>query len=319
MSDLPLVSPLDRVLFLRAQPHFAQLEPAVLVVIANHLEEQSFRKGEIILDASDPRRFIHFLVEGTVRTTLAGNTPFDISSPGSVGLVHHLARSSRSSGAVALTDVVSLRIELEGFLQIMEDCFPVIFEITQNLTEMIASAEEALNIAPGADDCVACRAPASDETLDLVQRLTRARRAELFQKANLTMLTELLRETPESYLEQDEWLFRAGEQPESLYLIFEGAVRIEDRLGKRIAFASPGEMVALADCCRNEPHTFGAVTETPVQLLRIDKPHYIDVLEDHFEHALDLLAELAQRYLELSARIHTGSSGMGVSGSSRIT
>jgi CRP-like cAMP-binding protein len=57
--------------------------------------------------------------------------------------------------------------------------------------------------------------------------------------------------------------------------------------------------VALSDCCRDEPHSFGAVTETGVQLLRIDKSHYIDLLEDHFDHALDLLAILAQRHIEL--------------------
>ncbi len=49
MFDLPLVSPLERVLFLRTQPHFSGLDPAVLVVIANHAEEQSFRKGEAIM------------------------------------------------------------------------------------------------------------------------------------------------------------------------------------------------------------------------------------------------------------------------------
>lgn len=303
MSDLPLVSPLDRVLFLRTQPHFARLEPGALVIIANHTVERSFRKGEVIFEESEARRVFHFLVEGTVRTTLDGETLFDVSAPGGVGLAHVFARSDQPSGAVALTNVVSLQIEVEAFMQIMEDCFPIVFEFGQILAKMIGSAEETLSIAPGADECVACRVPASDETLDLVQRLTRTRRASLFNKASLTMLTELLRGTPEHYVEQDEWLFRPGQHPESLFVIFEGTVRIEDQLGKRVAFAGPGEVVALADCCRNEPHSFGAVTDSPVQLLRIDKSHYIDVLEDHFGHALDLLAELAQRYLELSVRI----------------
>ena len=307
MPDLPLVSPLDRVLFLRTQPQFARLEPGVLVSIASHAEEQNFRAGEIILDEAGPGRFIHFLVEGTVRTTLAGEVLFDVSAPGGVGMVHVLARSSGPSGAVALTDVVSLRIEIESFFQIMEDCFPLVFELMQNFSQMIGRAEEALGVAPGADDCATCRVPGSDESLDLVQRLTRARRASLFQSANLTMLTELLRETSESYVEQDTWLFRAGEMPSSLYVVFEGVVRVEDQAGSRVAFAGPGDAVALADCCRNEPHTFGAVTDTHVQMLRIDKRHYVDVLEDHFEHALDLLAVLTQRYLALSAMLHGGS------------
>ncbi len=307
MFDLPLVSPLDRVLFLRTQSHFAGLDPAVLVVIANHAEERSFRKGETILDETDSRRCFHFLVEGTVRTTLSGKALFDVSAPGGVGLVHELARTAEPSGAIALTDVVSLRVEIESFLQIMENCFPVILELIQDFSRMIASAEAKLEIAPGRDTCVECQEPASDETLDLVQILSRARRTPLFETANLMMLTELLRGIPESYVEKNEWLFRAGQQPETFHLIFEGAVRIENPPGTRIAYAGPGDLVSLADVCRNEPHAWSAVTETPVQLLRIDKAHYIDVLEDHFDHALDLLAQLAQRHLELSARIQARS------------
>ncbi len=203
-----------------------------------------------------------------------------------------------------MTDVVSLRIKVENFLQIMEDRFAVTYELLQHFTRMTADVEEKLAIAPGSDTCVACVEAATDKTFDLVQRLSRARQVPLFETTNLTMLTELLREITESYVAKGQWLFKPGQEPDTLYLIFEGAVRIEDPSGKRVAYAGPRQVVALGDFLRNQPHSFGAVTETPVQLLRIDKHHYIDVLEDHFDHALDLLAQLAARYLDLSGQLH---------------
>ncbi|MBW2390464.1 MAG: cyclic nucleotide-binding domain-containing protein [Deltaproteobacteria bacterium] len=308
MSELPLVSPLDRVLFLRTRPDFVELDPAVLVAIANHTEERSYREGEEIFGETDSDRHVHFLVEGTVRTTVVGETSFDVSSPGGVGLMRELARSAEPGGAIALTEVVSLRIEIESFLQVMEDHFHLVLGLIRSFTDLISGAEEQLEIAPGGIVCVDCSEPDSDVSLDLVQKLSRARRAPLFQSANLTMLTELLRGIPESYVERDEWLFRAGQLPDTLHLVFEGAVRIENPSKTRVAYAGPGDLIALSDFCRDEPHSFGAVTETPVQLLRIDKSHYIDVLEDHFDHALDLLALLAQRHIELRSRLQTLSS-----------
>jgi CRP-like cAMP-binding protein len=304
MFNLPLVSPLDRVLFLRTQPHFSGLDPRILIVIANNTQEYHFRSGEALYDASSPRRHMHFLVEGTVHMQRDDTATFDVSAPGGVGMVHELARTEDSTSAIAKTDVTSLCIEIERYFQIMEDHFALVHELINNFGRMIGEAEHALVLAPGGETCVDCQEPASHEPLDLVQRLSRTRRAPLFANANLTMLTELLRETHETYVETGTSLFRAGENPHSLHLLFEGAVRIEDPTRARIAYAGPGELVALGEFCRRAPHALSAVTETPVQLLRIDKTHYVDVLEDHFDHALELLAQLAQRHLFLQERAH---------------
>jgi len=69
-------------------------------------------------------------------------------------------------------------------------------------------------------------------------------------------------------------------------------VRTENPSGSRVAYAGQGDLVALSVYCCDEPHSYGAVTETAVQLLRIDKAHYLDLLEDHFDHTLDLFSVL---------------------------
>jgi CRP-like cAMP-binding protein len=306
VPELPFLSPLDRVLFLRNHPDFAMLDPSVLIAIASHTDELSFRAGDEIYGEFDSNRYFHFLVEGTVRATLAGKDLFDITAPGGVGLIRVLARSPEPGAATALTDVVTLRIEVDNFLQVMEDHFHLVLGLIRNFTSLISDAEARLEIAPGREICVECGEPDTNSSLDLVQRLSRARRATLFKTANLTLLSELLRGISESHVEPGEWLFRAGQQPDTLHLIFEGVVRIENPSASRVAFAGQGDLVALSEYCCDKPHSYGAVTETAVQLLRIDKAHYLDLLEDHFDHALDLLAVLAQQYIELREREHAG-------------
>jgi CRP-like cAMP-binding protein len=307
VPELPFLSPLERVLFLKNIPDFALLDPSVLIAIASHTEELRYRAGDEIYAVSDSNRYLHFLVEGTVRVTLAGKALFDITSPGGVGLMRMLARNPEPAAATALTDVVTLRIEIDNFLQVMEDHFRLVFGLIRNITSLVADVEARLGIAPGREVCIECVEPDTNSSLDLVQRLSKARRAILFKTANLTMLNELLQGVSESHVEPGEWLFRAGQPPDTLHLVFEGVVRIENPSGTRVAYAGQGDLVALSEYCCDKPHSYGAVTETAVQLLRIDKAHYLDLLEDHFDHALDLLAVLAQRYIELSARERAGS------------
>lgn len=304
MPELPFLSPLERVLFLRNSPDFSLLEPAVLIAIASHTVEMSYRAGDEIYAEPDSNRYLYFVVEGTVRTTLAGRTLFDISSPGTVGLMRVLARSTLPDAVTALTEVVTLRIEIDNFLQVMEDHFHLVLGLIRNVTSLIADVEARLEIAPGREVCIECIEPDSKRSLDLVQRLSRARQSTLFKTANLTMLSELLRGVCESHVEPGEWLFRAGQQPDTLHLVFDGVVRIENPSGSRVAYAGQGDLVALSEYYCDAAHSYGAVTETAVQLLRIDRAHYLDLLEDHFDHALDLLCVLAQRYIELREREH---------------
>jgi len=304
VSELPFLSPLERVLFLRNSPDFSMLEPPVLIAIASHTDELSYRAGEEIYGEFDSNRYLHFVVEGTVRVTLGGKTQFDITSPGAVGLMRVLARSPEPGAAIALTDVVTLRIEIDNFLQVMEDHFHLVLGLIRNFTSLVADLEARLEIAPGREVCIECIEPDSTSSLDLVQRLSRARQSTLFKTANLAMLIELLGGVLESHVEPGEWLFRAGQQPDTLHLVFEGVVRIENPSGSRVAYAGQGDLIALSEYCCDAPHSYGAVTETGVQLLRIDRANYLDLLEDHFDHALDLLSVLAQRYLELRKREH---------------
>ena len=46
LDELPLVSPLERAVFLRAQPYFDGLDPAVIAVLASHTREHRARAGD---------------------------------------------------------------------------------------------------------------------------------------------------------------------------------------------------------------------------------------------------------------------------------
>ncbi len=299
MPELPLVSPLDRALFLRAQPYMAGLGPAILVVLASHCVERRFRDGESLTGGANGRPRIYFLAEGRVRTSMDGLAITDLAAPAGVGLAPLLSGSPASFELTAVGSTLALEIEFERFLQIMEDHFPVVLQLAHSLAGLTTDLERRLGVCPASADTAPADERFGTAPLDLVDRLFGARRTELFAGANLSVLADLLGGACEEHRRPDEPLWRAGEPALAFGLVVGGSVRLEDLAGVTRGRVGPDELIGLGDLFTEQPRAWSAVAASPVVALRIDRSHYLDVLEDHFDHARDLLALLAQRYLEL--------------------
>ncbi len=303
MPELPLVSPLDRVLFLRAHPYFRRLDAPLLAVLASHTVERHFRHGEVLIPEGEPNRFFYILGEGRVRTTETGRAFFDVSAPGGVGMLHTIARRSRETGAIALSDGLALEIEIESYLQIVEDHFPMVLLHANVTSRLAAEAERAIGLCPGCSERPRVAVSEVVESLDLVECLARVRRTELFARANLALLIELYRGHPERRLQAGEQLWQAGEPADSFGLVAEGVIELEDQTANGRGYCAPGDLIGLGDLFTEWPRVWGARAKTDALILCVERSRYIDVLEDHFDHALDLLAQLASRYLDLRARV----------------
>lgn len=301
MAQLPLVSPLDRVLFLRAQPLFQPLEPAILVVLASHARERHFERGDVLIDPDRENRSLLVLGEGTVEVTWDDRIRWQVSAPGGIGALHTLSDSELRHGAVALTSGLAIEIDSETYLQIMEDHFAVVDRFLFVNSIYTARCEDELGWVPGHPTPL----PASDEPmpekLDLVQKLSRARRAELFRSANLQLLTELFRGESERRFEAGEPIQHRGEAPDGFELVVHGSVRVHD--GDREGYLGPEELVGFDDLFTDEPRRFDATAHTPVLTLHVHRNLYVDVLEDHFDHTRALLGHLASRNLDRRLRL----------------
>lgn len=297
MARLPLVSPLDRALFLKAQPYFGGLPPNLLALLASHGEEAFFPAGSFIRRADDPIDTIHFFGSGCLAVEHvfeSGTGRFEIPPPGAIGLADHLAKTPAPPAARALVDTFCLTLAAADLDQILEDHFALVHTISRASCDSVVEARKALAMArtdePGFGADVTGETPA---VLDLVQRLARARRAPLLEGTNLTLLAELIKLDEPERLAPGEALWSEGDVIDRMTLILDGRFRTNGRFGT--AHAGPGAMLGGFEIAATGSRFEGWVAETPSRVLSIDRELFVDLLEDHFEFAQVYLRRLSQQ------------------------
>jgi len=286
MPDLPLVSPLDRALFLAAQPYFNELDASIVATLAAYTEERFARPGEWIHHEGESIREVYFLAEGRVSLMRQGEVLREFSSPAGVGVAASLSGLRWTPGIVATEPTVYLALPRSDFMQILEDRFPLFLEIARTLSEQDGEL------------VLAGSAPAQiPETLDLVGRIVAARRNPLFAEANLTVLIELLKTAEEVRLSAGERLEHVGDsKDQGLIIPIEGSLTVND--GESIAGAGPGDVLGLAELFNNDSSTVRIEAATASRVLWISKEKLIDIIEDHFEVALIVLRHLSMRFMD---------------------
>ncbi len=298
MARLPLVSPLDRALFLKAQPYLEGLASTALAALAKYTEESFFDRHQPVYARGAPPDKIYFLASGGVRIQYATGRPFDIFSPGGIGLVEYLAQSEEPPAAWALEETLALSLDADSFMQILEDDFVLYMSIASSLAR---SSMEALcgwsSKRPAERGFSEDRLKETVATLDLVHRLAQAREAPFFRGSNLTVLTELLRFQQHRVLRTGELLFEEREAVESIALILDGTFVTTSGGGETIHPA--GSMLGGWEIFTQQPRRETARALTPARTIEIDRTLFTDVLEDHSEFAVDYLRKLSRRVLEL--------------------
>ena len=299
MARLPLVSPLDRALFLKAQPYLEGLAPHAIAALGQYTEERAFVAGEVIHEAGDAPDRIYFLASGRVRTQYPDAEPFDVAAPGGVGLVDCLAESEAPPRVWAVEDTFALSLGAIELAQLMEDDF-LLYETLARSLSRVGLEERRLQGArrsaePGFPDM-------GDESnrqpsLDLVHRIARARRAPFFEGSDLTVLTELLRYQQPRSVSKGELLWERDEPSESLALILDGSLATLDEGEPCIHPA--GAMLGVWEVFGSEDRLEETRAHEDARVLEIDRALFTDLLEDHAGFAMDFLSKLARRLIDL--------------------
>jgi len=300
MARLPLVSPLDRILFLKAQPYLENQPPGLLTALASYTQERMYPAGSTIRKADQPVSRILFLGRGRVEigedpaTGLRGNL---IDAPGIVGLAHHFAGIDRTPPVEAASDTLCLEISTTDLDQILEDHFSLLLEFARRNAEQAHASHLQLGAARPPEEGFAQHAQRDTPIqLDLVQRLAQARHAPFFAGTNLSVIGQLLRlETPRR-IAVGEALWKQGDRIDSMALVLDGRFRTEGRYG--VTLAPSGAMLGAWEILSEEPRAEGWVAESPSRVLSIRKDLFTDLLEDHFDFALAYLRRSSLKTLE---------------------
>jgi CRP-like cAMP-binding protein len=306
MARLPLVSPLDRALFLRAQPYLEELPPRVIAALAEYTEERSFAAGEVLYASGQPPDTIYFLATGSVRTEYAGADPFDIEAPGGLAFVEYLAQSDVPPGVRALEDTFALSIGARELVQLIEDDFlfytAFARSLSRTLLQELRTRKPARRPEPGFAGPVDATTFA---TLDLVHRIARARNAPFFEGTNLPVMTELLRFQEPRLLKAGDVLWEQGDPVRSLALLLDGS--FVSTIEHDAVVQPAGAVLGAWEIFGPQGRDASARAETAARIIEIDRSLFADVLEDHFAFAMDYLNKLATRLLRL--RFGGGSAG----------
>jgi CRP-like cAMP-binding protein len=285
MSRLPLVSPLDRALFLAAQPYFSGLDASIVATLAAYTEERFARAGEWLHHEGESVRDVFFLAEGAVRLMREEQVLREVSSPAGVSVASALSGTNWSPGILATEPTVYLALPRTDFMQILEDRFPLLVQIATTLSQQDGHPVLSGN-APS-------RVP---ETLDLIGRIVAARLNPLFAETNLTVLIELLRSAEEIELSAGEHVWQQGTRDRGVIIPIEGTLCVHD--GKTTAKVEPGDVVGLAELFCGESSTVVVDATTKARVLQISSEKMIDIIEDHFEVALIVLRHLSMRFID---------------------
>lgn len=300
MRRLPLVSPLDRILFLKAQHYLEDQPPGLLTVLAAHSEDRFYPAGSLIREADRPVDRILFLARGRVRVGGDGNGEIggmDIDAPGIIGLAHHFAGAEKPPAVRALTDTLCLELVASDLDQILEDHFTLLLEFAQRgASEALGSHRRLGDLRPPEAGFERESHPATPVQLDLVERLARARLAPFLRGTNLTLLGQLFRAESPRIFETGEAIWNTGDEVDSMALVLDGSFQTEGEFG--LAIAPSGATLGAWEILSHSPRFEGWVANTQSRVLVIRRDLFTDLLEDHFDFAQAYLRRSSQKTLE---------------------
>ena len=300
MSRLPLVSPLDRVLFLKTQPYLAGVSPSVLTALASYTEESVYRAGATIREPGAPVDRIVFIGGGQIEvggTTAGDHASRSISAPGAIGFAHHFAPAYDAPAVRARTDAMCLEIDVDDLDQILEDHFSALMQVAETTCLQATLTMRALG--DRRPPVVGYSQPTRGQTpseLDLVARLALLKQVPFLAGTNLGVLSELARFDPPRSLNVGEVLWREGEVIDRMVVVLDGAFRSQGRFGSVLSPA--GATIGANEMFLEEPRFEGWVAHEPSRVISIERELFIDVLEDHFEFAQTYLGRVSSYLIE---------------------
>ena len=297
------VGPMDRILYLRSLPMIGEMSIERLAVLAEHLEERFTRKGQVVIPLDRPVSHMHFVVSGLVRTTFKGTTIALVAPPYGAGFAAALSRVDEGYEAVAEVDTQTLRLDREVFLNFMEDDFQLMLNAIRLNSRGLLNLRDKLPTGSEHDDYEASSSY-TGKPLDLVERLVwMIRNSSVFKNGNIDAVMEICRRQTERRWQDGERIWSVGDRADFGFSILQGKVRCWGADGQREFTAGEGFGLGFLDSFGASVRHVNADAQGEVVGLVDDIGTLIDVFEDNFDLARDLLSAITLSTLEISAQV----------------
>ncbi len=301
MPEAPprLVSTVERLLYLKSLPTLAGLPAAELASLAERAVERFFPRGAVILREGRPVSAIYLVVEGALAIHRRGRFVTRVGPGAGVGGLGLFARDPEGAQVSAEEDTLSLELDSDTVLEVLEDRFPVLLQILRDIARQVVDLIVRLRLDATTESASFKQPVDPSRELDLVERIFFLRKMPVFERASINALAELSRHTAQVRFPAGITLWHEGDPSPSVYLILSGTVLATSE-GRGLHFRfGPGAAMGAVEATADMRRYYEAVTETEVVALHGSHEALIDVFEDNFEMAMDYLAALARFMLRV--------------------
>ncbi|HEU4612872.1 MAG TPA: cyclic nucleotide-binding domain-containing protein [Kofleriaceae bacterium] len=282
---------LRRMLSLRQFPLFDTADLDEVATVAENLVETSIPAGTIVASRGVRMHGVHLILDGHIETRPRGQH----WGPRSVfGALEVFADREAAHTAVAATDLRTLHLSGSEVGELLEDNFGVLLAAVRELASRLLVAAP-LTSRP--TQPVPCSGP-----LDLVERLIVLRQQLPFASARLQALATLAHASDEVLWPAHSTIVRTGDAATSAFVIVDGAAVA--RRGDTVHTLGPGSPIGHLETLAGVQHGMTVETTLPVRALRSSGTAILDVLEDHTDVALAMMATFSGALLDATARFN---------------
>lgn len=273
---------LRKVMGLRRFPLFATADIDEVATLAENVTERALPSGAVLAAAGSHPRAMQLVLEGTVESVPRGKTR---TGPTVLGALEVFAEQPLDEDWVAATNVHVLELSASTTGELLEDNVGVMLAVLRELGRRLLSLRPELVPAR-------VRVP-SVQPLGLVERLLTLRQQLPFRNARLQALTTLAKTCHEVHWAAGSQVIGADESEAFGLIVIEGELALPD--GQT---CGPGSAVGLIEAVAGVRHGGGVHATTPVRALRTNATAIFDVLEDHTDVGLAMIAAFASALLE---------------------
>ncbi len=299
-DDPPKIPMTERSLHLRAIPVGTLLPPPVLAIIATHLKEHAYEKGDVLLRHGEMVGGLHLLVKGSLRLSAKGKELVVMTPPQSFGFLGILARSESIYDVDFPEGAVTLELDADTLHELLEDHFPLLYATLNYLAErllheLVELPAEALAIPMGPEVDI------PEHELDFIERIFFLRKMGAFSTANLNALAVMSSNLVEMRLPAGTVLWKEGTPSDHVIMVVSGKLRCTTDSGKVFLYGA-NTVIGGIEALAGRPHWYTLVADTPVLCFKGVQEVFLDLMEENFSMASDFMGFLAQRLLQLYSR-----------------
>ncbi len=274
-----------RMLFLRQCAMFAAADLDELATIAENVVGMTYPAGTIVAPANRRLTALRFIVDGRIETNDRRWEARD-----EFGAIEIAAARELSSNAVATLPTEAFELSAVDFADVLEDNFGVLVSVLRHL------ANQMLEL--GSTSLRRPRPLPAIRNLGLVERLLVLRQVLPFTRTRVQALVRLAHDSEEVHLPIGTVLHE-DEPATGGFVIIEGAVRTNDPASPVLG---PGDSLGYLETLAGRPPHRRWTTGTGVRALRTSGAAFLDVLEDHSDIGLALIAAFSTALLDRNAR-----------------